>query len=713
MLRTFGFLAITSTLAVAGPVPADPTVIPTADPRSERAPSVSGRPLEAVLDRSHEIDRMIEEDLARRGLAPNPTVDDEIFLRRTFLGIVGRIPSIGESQAFLRDHSRDKRHELIDRLLDSPGHESHMFHWFADLLRARTKLARYTSGEPYLHYIKESIATNRPYDEFVRDLLTAEGPAHERGNGATGYVLRDRGMPEDNLANTVRVFLGTRVECAQCHDHPFDDWTQREFFEMVAFSGGVDYRHDEEPMGRLNEMRVELKRAGSDAAYRAFRRILRPTSSGVSGSGTGIAQLPDDYQYEDALPGAYVRADALFGPSPEMPDLAAQATLDRMFERSKSKRAKRKKKNKKLKAIGPSRAPEIGSRDAFASWLSAPDNERFTTVIANRMCRRVMGVGLIEPVDDLKADTAAFVPPLMDRLERLMLEVDYDLRQFQRVLFHTELWQREAASLDPTEPQGVAFTGPSIRRMSAEQIWDSLLALVVPNVDDTLEAPGAGAELVYDRFESARDMSDADLEQWTKTESLRYTDKKKYKRKRIKSMAEDRRDEIAAKKLVKKLRRAQDRGRDDLAARLRDKIGELGLPEAEIEQAMRGKGLERASDLESPVDPGHFLWQFGQSEREQIEASNTAANVPQVLNLLNGFVEDEILSRRNAVVLEALAEESSSRDKIDTAWLAVLGRQPSSSERKLWGRDIDRDGTTAVHDLLWTLINSHEFLFIR
>lgn len=716
--------------AVAGAAPVDPSPVGPSEVPAGRSVSAA-----EVSDRAGEIDRLVRQELDRRGLRPLPITDDATYLRRTYLAVAGRIPSLAEEEAFRTDATPTKRHALVDRLLEGRGHESHMFHWFADLLRAQTKLAKYTSGEPYIHFLKDAIAQNRPYDEVVRDLLTADGPAHAAGNGATGYALRDRGMPEDHIANTVRVFLGTRVECAQCHDHPFDRWKQSDFYGMVAFNGGLDYVHDDEPTARLAAFGRELRRAGSVEARRAFRRMIRPATSGLSGSGTGVAVLPDDYKYDDAAPGSLVRAAPLFGADVPLPEAAPEDEPGpdrRVKERRKRIKdaLQGKAKGKGRRSNAAARAPEVDSRQAFAEWLASPDNPRFTTVIANRMWKRVMGVGLIEPVDDLRDDTVASDPALMAELERLMRDVGYDLRQFQRVLLHTDLWQREAmapggfgdqaetgAEVASAAPIGTAFAGPALRRMTAEQLWDSLVTLIIPDVDATLAAPGYGAREVYARFEEAGSMSDEELREWVEIEQLRVTDKKQYKRERARQNADERTEVRRARSLVKKLGRAQRRGRDRLVRELTVRLEQLGWTTAEVEQALRGRDLERASDLPSPVEPGHFLWQFGQSEREQIEASNTEANVPQALNLLNGFVEDELLSRPNAVVLEAVRAARTTDQRIDTAFRGVLGRAPTAAERAVWAPDFElkdeADVATAVDDLLWTLLNTHEFLFIR
>ena len=298
------------------------------DPGPDRVPR------EKILAAAREIDRLVEADLAAHGVAPNPPLDDAGFLRRVYLDLVGRIPTEKEASDFLGSSATDRREALIDRLLDSPGYGSHLFNWTADLLRVKTQLTNNVSGEPYIHFIKESIAANKPWDVFVRDLLTASGPAHKRGHGATGYYLRDRGMPEDNMSNTITIFLGTRLECAQCHNHPFDKWTQLQYHEMVAFTGGLRYTDEglsKSPEGqRLKEIGDSMRAAGKDRKenleFREYRKLLQPLEYGVSGNGTGLYRLPKDYQYEDAKANQVVKAKAMFGKDVE---LAVDVPADR------------------------------------------------------------------------------------------------------------------------------------------------------------------------------------------------------------------------------------------------------------------------------------------------------------------------------------------------------------------------------------------------
>ena len=163
---------------------------------------------------------------------------DEVFLRRVWLDLAGRAPTGAEAAAFLDDPDPRKRAKLIDALLASEAHVSHAFNQWADILRLKSRYTNTANVVPaaYARWLRESLRTNKPYDRFVREMLSAKGLAWD--DGAVGYYLRDPGMPLDNLALTSRVFLGTRIECAQCHDHPFDQWKQTQFYRLAAYTYG-------------------------------------------------------------------------------------------------------------------------------------------------------------------------------------------------------------------------------------------------------------------------------------------------------------------------------------------------------------------------------------------------------------------------------------------------------------------------------------------
>ncbi|MBI3856600.1 MAG: DUF1549 domain-containing protein [Planctomycetes bacterium] len=668
------------------------------DSRAEGdAPGALGRISRAkIASAAAEIDRRIDADLEAKGIKPTPPTSDAVFGRRVYLDLIGRIPTGAEAAAFLASSDPDKRAVLIDHLLESPGYDSHLFNWFADLLRVKSKM-KAASGEAYIDYLKTEIEENTPYDELVRELLTSSGPAMERGNGAVNYYLRDRGMPEDNMSNTVRIFLGTRLECAQCHNHPFDKWTQIQYFQMVAFTGGLQYKDTDynksEVAQHVREIEKSLKGgAGPTQQAKNFNKMMQPLGYGIHGTGTGSVRLPHDYKYPDAKPEAAVTAKTMFGDAVNLAHTAAAPAV------------KGKRKTPPARGGGAG----VGSREAYAEWLTSPKNPRFATVIANRMWKRMMGIGVIEPVDDLRDDTQPSNPALMEGLRNLMVEVGFDLKQYLRTVCSTRAYQRSAVLGDLAEGEPFHFQGPLLRRMSAEQIWDSLLTLVVANLDETLEgADSPEAERVYKEYEELSRLTKEDL-QLIANEGKR----------KAKADMKAKEETPATLELQRKIARAKKKGDEDEVARLTKELEKqtgkpLLMPKKGGRRAGADKDLVRASDLPQPARPGHLVREFGQGDREQIEASHKDPAVPQVLTLLNGFIERRVTSNPRAAINDALSAARSPEEKLKAAFLGVLGRLPGSAEKALWIPDLSAQGASASKDLVATLLNTHEFMFIQ
>lgn len=668
---------------------------------------------------SDQIDELVLQRLSEHGERPNRRVDDATFLRRIYLDAVGRIPTLQEAKRFLNSKAKHKREDLIDDLLGSAGYVSHHFNFWADILRLKSRLNGGNPGLPYIEFVKGSLRENKPYDQFVHEMITAEGAILERGNGATGYYLRDFGMPEDNMANTVRVFLGTRLECAQCHDHPFDKWTQREFFEMVAFTGGMQTRI--RPAGVTNAFAMRRKLKNSDASAQVkqtAQRLLRPLTYGVAGGGTGLARLPDSYQYDDGAPNEIVKAKTMF----------EHISLVEPEVRSESRKPRRPQRRQRQGAPIPG-AQDIQSRTAFADWLTANENPRFTQVIANRLWKKVMGLGLVEPVDDLTDDSTPLHPELLAYLTEQMCTLGYDMQQYQRAIFYSKTYQREAEARDWDQLGDYLFRGPLVRRMTAEQMWDSFLALAVENVDEKQGPqrnvanrilPGAD---IYQGYEELKDMSVEEILQVAEKQvEMRKNPQKRREMQReimMNAMQDDPNSFFNRNKQMqsrmKKLREAAQRARRNknfqVLRRLQSQMRDLAVELRHTPTA--APDLVRASELPSPAPPGHFLREFGQSDREQIENANREPAVNQVLSLMNGTIEKRIISNRRTVLMRNLIAAHGVPDKIDVVFLSMLSRYPTQGERRLWIKQGEKYQEESATDLIWTLANSAEYMFVR
>jgi hypothetical protein len=481
-------------------------------------------------------------------------------------------------------------------------------------------------------------------------MLTADGTLC--GNPAVGFQLRDRGMPLPYIDNTVRVFLGTQIGCAQCHDHPFDSWTQHQFYELAAFTSGTRTKLAGFPDKKSGQTKAEAREAAKEAraangeAVRHVRTIVQEANQRVrekkvdnglrlfiNANLTSITYhqakllLPHDYQYDDDKPLAAVSPTVLWGEIPA--DARTQDT-----------------------------------RGQFAAWLTSRDNRQFARTIANRLWRKVMGVGLVEPHDDFREGNPASNPDLLEHLTNLILTLDFDMREFVRVLVSTDAYQRRAVLHDPTSPAPFHFTGPALKRMTAEQLWDSILILVAHN-EWAFQRPTAGAFAKVAAIDlAAASTSYADVEKAYDTFSDTYG-RKRY-------------------------------------------IGQL-----QKQYGYQGQVLVRASELPTPLPLGHFLRQFGQSDRESIEGGRTVATVPQILSMFNGPITHSMLIRGSAIHDEVMSHET--KQAVDVIFLSILSHRPSAEDRSFAIQEIQSADapTTGCGNLIWALLNTREFIFIQ
>jgi hypothetical protein len=746
-----------------------------------------GNPDEAVA----KIDQLIAEQLEAKALKPNPVTTDEVFVRRLYLDLIGRIPTKKETTTFLESTAPGKRADLVDTLIGSDGYVSHHYNYFADLLRARTNLSgngqSVPAGMAYEHWIKSAIRSNKPYNDLVYELVTASGATWE--NGAVGYTIRDYGMPLDNLAMTSQVFLGTQIVCAQCHNHPFDAMTQMDYYHLAAFTYGMVGTNNhpilQQSLSMLENRKGKKVNANQEKDLKkAASEVLFPLRFNNVNISPRPLRLPTDYKYDDANPLAVVTASTLFG---------NEAVLSE------------------------STPPVI----AFGEWLTSPENPRFTKVIANRLWKRAFGLGLIEPVDDIKENTVATNAPLMDYLEDLLVSLDYDLRAYQRILYRTDAYQREASLAEPVPGEPYYFAGPILRRMSAEQIWDSLVAMTVtdPDAPDASRVLAAEkrlatveliAESVYDqkpaqflknlqqvvkiqeqlsleieaaqgKVAQAREAGDPSLIREATAEAKRIRDQLAnrieetvYRDGLSRKLAANAPDDEVEKASVgpkadaKKARpesagsnalmadlatailtedRSFDQAMDEIVGTevgggiISDLIDTMFVEKERVisqEEARRqareitewkvktkeDRGfyktynrsfrsrMQRASELPSPAPAGHFLREFGQSDRELIENANDHAAVTQSLALLNGSTLSAITSRYAVLTRDMRGEKFD--DRLDTIYLTMLSRLPTAEEKAVfkeaWAADPESGSVTGI---VWTVLNTRQFLFIQ
>jgi hypothetical protein len=605
-----------------------------------------------VMNSARQIDYLLARNLGKNGIRSfNDRLPDDLFVRRVYLDIIGRIPTRREFLDFAESTREDKRSGLIDDLLASSGRESHLFNYFADMFRLKgSGVAREVDYAPYLQWWRDALAENKPYDEIMRELITAKGNLGH--NPAIGFLERDEGMEFDAFSNFGQVTMGIDVSCAQCHDHPFEEWTMHDFYQMAAFfgqtqrstgryagagmAGSVNAGIPGAPDGWAKEFTAYASKNGVDMDDRRQARTFRYFISALG------LNVTDNEAIEIRIP---TTIDEVGG------EVMTPLTL--YGENAKT-------------AGGKSR------REALAEWLTV-ENERFAVNIANRMWERAFGRALVEPVIDfpMKWEEHTGQPEVLKFLGQEMVRVGFDLREFMRILYNTQAYQGYSTHKTPIlSTENYLFQGPVLRRMRAEQAWDSLLTLAYGSAID--EVQGSDGSFM-------KEVLDVDFES-------------------------DSMDEIFAKYEAYKSTR-------NLGSKKVAEPGSLTPIDPEIPM-VNGIPMVRASYAEQPASGATLLRAFGQSDRMVTDNHIFDGTVPQVLALMNGPVTDRLTGSSSKVV-EDLAELDAPEDKVAAVFFTMLSRYPTSEEQSKGVKFIEEYGDDGIRDLAWVLLNTPEFLFVQ
>ncbi len=600
---------------------------------------------------ARKIDYLIAKNLGKNGIRSfNDRLPDDLFVRRVYLDIIGRIPTRAEFLEFAESTRQDKRAGLIDKLLASSGRESHLFNYFADMYRLKgAGVARELDYAPYIQWWRESLAKNKPYDQIVSEMVTAKGNLGQ--NPAIGFLERDEGMEFDAFSNFGQVMMGIDVSCAQCHDHPFEEWTMHDFYQMAAFFGQTQRSTGRYAgAGMENSVNVSIPGAPDNwgrefTAFaskngvdmkdrregRTFRYFLSALGLSVADNEAIEIRIPTTI---DEVGGKVLQPMTLYGDNP--------------------------------KTGGKTR------REGLAEWLTV-DNERFAVNIANRMWERAFGRALVEPVIDFPMEWEEHTgqPEVLKYLGSEMIRVGFDLREFMRILYNTQAYQGYSTHKTPIlSTENYLFQGPVLRRMRAEQAWDSLLTLAYGSAIDEVEGSDGSfmKEVLNVDFES--DSMEAIFAKFEAYRSVRNRGSK--------MVADD------------------------------DSLTPFD-PEIPV---VSGIPMVRASRDVQPAAGASLLSAFGQSDRMVTDNHIFDGTVPQVLALMNGPVTDRLTGSSSKVV-EDLGALDAPEDKVAAVFFTMLSRYPTESERQKGIAFLEEYGDDGIRDLAWVLLNTPEFLFVQ
>jgi hypothetical protein len=382
----------------------------------------------------HLLDAEVRAAWQREKIVPAGRASDAAFLRRVYLDLVGTIPSHDETQQFLQDPHADKREKLIDQLLADARFAVQQANVWDVVLFGREPpgLDGTRHRESFKRWLTDQFARNVPYDHWVRDLLLAEQ------EGTALFYVPYRNQAEDAAVAVSRIFLGMQLQCARCHDHPFESWTQRDFYGLAGFF-------------------VRLVVLDKPAANGLRRFAIGEKSSGeVLFSGAVKEQKPG--RKGEPVPAKFLGGAALDEP-----------TLPKNF------------KEPALKPDATPRRPLFSRKEKLAAWVTAADNPYFTRAVLNRVWAQFLGKGLVHPVDDLSEKNTPSHPELFQAMTDGLLAHQFDLKWLIREVVNSATYQ--LASEGPTKDALPSwFERGRVRPLSAEEL---LAAIRTATASDT------------------------------------------------------------------------------------------------------------------------------------------------------------------------------------------------------------------------------------
>ncbi len=374
-----------------------------------------------------EVDRFVAAKWNRMKIQPSDVCGDSEFVRRVYLDLTGLPPGSEATQKFVEDTrpTRIKRDELVDSLVGNDAYVEHWSNKWADLLQVNRKYLGAEGAVAFRDWIRKQVANNRPYNEFAYEVLTATGS--NRITPAASYFKIHR-TPVDTMENTTHLFLATRFNCNKCHDHPFERWTQDQYFQTASFFAQVSLDRD----AASGDMTI-----GGSAVEGAT-----PLYEIVGDSGSG--KLLHDRTGNNVDPKLPFECD---------------------YEVN----------------------PNASRREQLASWVTSPDNPYFATSYVNRLWGYLMGTGLIEPLDDIRAGNPPTNPQLLDYLADEFVANKFNAQQMIKLICKSRVYQLSIASNEFNSDDVLNYSHAKPRRLPAEVLIDSIYfvtgsQLLIPGV---------------------------------------------------------------------------------------------------------------------------------------------------------------------------------------------------------------------------------------
>lgn len=370
-------------------------------------PRTSRRRIKFPSSQSY-IDDLVFAKLKKLGIQPSEVASDSKFIRRAYLDALGILPTGEEAQAFVQDQNPHKRAVIVEALLNRPEFNDRWALIWSDLLRNEEKVLDTKGVEVYHQWIRESFEQRKPLDQFVRELIVASGSTYEVPNA--NYWRANR-APDVRAETTARTFLGVRLQCAKCHNHPFDRWTQDDYYDWATVFSGIQYEE------------VDKNKRSDKFDKNEF-------------VGEQLVKLAYKEEYTNART-----------KQPASPRFLGRTAHD----------------------IGIDQA----RLDALAEWMTSAENQWFVKSQVNRIWFHIMGRGLVEPVDDLRVTNPPANPELLEALADDFVASGFDVRKIVSRIMNSTTYQLSATPNATNQNDQQNYSRAIVKRLDAEVLLDA------------------------------------------------------------------------------------------------------------------------------------------------------------------------------------------------------------------------------------------------
>jgi hypothetical protein len=674
------------------------------------------------------LDTILNSENASRKVTTAPKIDDLAFLRRASVDMIGRIPTLGEIAEYEAWPAAERRSRLVEKLLKHEGFADRWAVFLADVFRIRSGADGGAAMQAWVH---KSVQDGVPYDEMCRQLIVASGRAGKVPE--VGYVLGDNADPMALAGTTAQVFMGVRIACAQCHDHPFDVWKREQFYGMAAYFGKTGRRES------------ELTRAVFTVENKESNVKWPP--EGLAPEDQRKAMIPNfPFELESAQPEPK-HVTRLVSMRKMLADSKARASqkdvsVDDLFAAASKKSGVVAKKAESFEVADEVKQQardlrvekdlytQSELRQELANLVTSPRNRFFSKALVNRAWAHLMGRGIVEPIDDFSDANSPSHEKTLDFMADEFVANGYDLRQLVSMIVLSDTYQRDHVyNLEAQQRKTAeeAFAAMPARRMGAEMMFDSIVTAghlfdvkhapgenkktikeiiqVAVNLDGTISGPvasltGNGAGMAGGMAGAGMAAGGSyDLESAIEVDFT-------------KVLADAKKDEPKVEMMMISNEDLEARQMMEARALRRKYVDKV--VEREIDDNPK---FASAMRMPSPAPPAHFLRVFGQPARDVLgDHRDHSPSMRQALMMLNGKMTHEA-SRVGSLepIQKLLVGPKADLDgAIKMAYREAFTREPSTEELAD-ARAILKESPTpldGMSDLRWVLFNSHEFRFI-